>query len=133
MRHVLNDVGNVAIWASAVFIVIFTIQYSVLSPWWRHFIGITIIGEGMAILAIYIPTLMVLAGAGPYTGTAWYLWLTVVIVVATAFFMGTRIVVWESIRRKRRSISDTQLLLPSKMAARIAELEAEVARLREGA
>ena len=104
MRTLVGDLGDIAIWISSIGIVIWVVQYSLLSPWWKDTIGITMIGEALIILAIYIPTLLALADPAGFAGFAtagWYLWLTAAIVIAGAVFIVTRIVVWERIRRQR--------------------------------
>lgn len=130
MVRLLADIGDFCLWASSAMIVIFVVQYSLLAKWWANFIGITIVGEALALLAIYIPSLMGLADPAAFAHFAqarWYLYLTVGIVVGTTLFLGTRIVTWEYVRRQRGGSP----LLPGDQAARIAELEAEVAGLRE--
>lgn len=105
MIRVLTDAGNAAIWISSVGIVVWMIQYTALAPWWKDTLGVTLIGEAVVILLIYIPTLMALADPAGYANFAqarWYLYLTVAIVLATALFVLTRIVVWERTRRQRR-------------------------------
>ncbi len=132
MTRLLADIGDFCLWASSVMVVIFVIQYSVLASWWRNFIGITIVGEALALLAIYVPSLMGLADPAEFAhfaATRWYLYLTVAIVVATTLFLGTRILTWEAIRRKRND--SKAALLPSVMAERIDELETENDALRE--
>lgn len=127
MTHLLADIGNVALWLSAVGIVAWIVQYSVLARWHRNPLGVSLVGMEIAMLAIYAPSLMALADPADYATfatTRWYLYLTVGIVVATAAFVVTRIAAFEWIRRQRGV---------GGLAAngRVAELEAEVARLRE--
>ena len=127
MTHLLNDIGNAALWASGAAIIIWVVQYSLLAPWWRSAIGITLIGLALVDLAIYIPPLMALTDPADFTSfatTRWYLYLTVTIVVASAAFLVTRIAAWERIRRHR---NDGKMVLPAHMAARIRELEAQLA------
>ena len=128
MTRVLNDAGNAAIWVASAGIVVWIVQYTILTKGrnWRDIIGVTLVGEALVILAIYIPTLMALADPVRYAHfatTRWYLYLTVGIVVATAVFIVTRIATWEYIRRQRNpgTLSPVQ---------RISELETEVAELR---
>lgn len=131
MIHLFTDIGNVCIWATSIGIAVWVIQYSLLAKWWRNTIGITMVGNALCILAIYIPSLMALADPADYVHFAaarWYLWLAVVIVVATAVFIITRIVTWEVIRRQRNG--GRNALLPAEMAARITELQAERDELR---
>ena len=104
MIRAFTDLGDVCIWASSVMIVIFVIQYSVLASWWRGAIGITIVGEALCLLAIYVPSLLALADPGDFAGFAqstWYRLLAVGIVAATTVFMATRIITWELLRRRR--------------------------------
>jgi hypothetical protein len=127
VTHLLNDVGDVAIWVSSIGIVIWVIQYSALAAWWRNTIGITMVGLALMDLAIYTPTLMALiwpARYADFAGTRWYLYLTVGIVTVSAVFIITRIATWEYIRRQRNPAT----LSP---AARITELEAENEELRK--
>jgi len=131
VTHLLTDIGNAALWASGAAIIIWVVQYSLLAPWWRSAIGITLIGLAFVDLAIYIPPLMALADPRDYAGfasTRWYLYLTVGIVVASAAFLITRIAAWERIRRHR---DDGKFVLPAHMAARIAELEAQLAECQQ--
>jgi hypothetical protein len=127
----LLDIGDAAEWVTAVAVIVWIVQYSLLARWWRDSIGITLAGEALAILAIFIPSLMALADPADYVHFAtapWYQWLALCIVVACAAFMVTRIVVWDQIRRQRGHTRPARL--PSDMAARIASLQAEVAELR---
>ena len=137
MTRLLDDIGNFCLWVSSAMIVIWVIQYSLLAKWWRNFIGISIVGLALCLLAIYIPSLMALADPVDYANfatTRWYLWLTVGIVIATMAFLGTRIITWEVIRRRRDH--GRRVLLPAELMRRITELEAENAclqrRLGEG-
>ena len=126
--RVLQDAGDACLWASSVMIVAWVIQYSVLAPWWDNPIGITIVGEALCLLAIFVPSLLALADPAAFATFAqqtWYTYLTIGVVAATAVFLGTRIVTWELIRRRRGTAG-----LPNGMAARITELETENARLR---
>jgi hypothetical protein len=123
----LSDFGDFCLWASSLLIVVWVVQYSVLARWWRHFIGITIVGLALCLLAIYIPNLLFLADPsdfGNFATTRWYQILAACIVGATTVFLATRIATWEFIRRQR------QELLPSQMLARITELEAQLAECR---
>jgi hypothetical protein len=129
MIHLLADIGNFCLWGSSVLIVVFVVQYSLLARWWANPIGVTIVGLDLCILAIFIPSLLALAdpaGFAHFATARWYLFLTVGVVVATFLFAATRIITWEAIRRRRSGV-----LLPGAMAARIAELEDELAEFRE--
>jgi hypothetical protein len=131
VTHFLDDAGTAAIWAASIGIVIWIVQYSLLARWHRNFIGITMVGEALCILAIFIPSLMALADPADYAHfaqTTWYLWLSAGVVMATALFVFTRIATWEYIRRQRGAKS---ALSPGEMAARMAALEAENISLRE--
>lgn len=102
--RILDDIGDTGLWVSGVGIVIWIIQYSILAKWWKNFIGITMVGEALALLLIYIPSLMALVDPVQFMSfsqTHWYLWLSTGIVVATALFIITRIVTWDYIRRQR--------------------------------
>lgn len=132
VTHLLNDTGNTALWVAGAAIVIWIIQYSFLADWWKHAIGITLIGLALVDLAIYVPPLMALADPrdfAHFAATTWYLCLTVGIVVASAAFVITRIIVWERLRRERKRTG--RPVLPVQMADRIAELEAQVAACKE--
>ena len=129
--RIATDIGNLCLWLSSAAIVIWVVQYTALARWWTTAIGVTLIGLAVVVLAIYVPSLMALADPhdfARFASTTWYHWLAIVIVVASCGFLITRIVAWERIRRRRH----TQLVLPAHMAQRIAELEAENARLRDG-
>jgi len=129
MTRLLGDIGDTAIWVASIGIVIWVAQYTLLAKWWRSTIGVTMVGEALCILAIFIPTLMALAFPARYEHFAaarWYLYLSVGVVVASAVFILTRIFTWEYIRRQR----GTRVLSPAAMAQRITELETEVAALR---
>lgn len=100
----LEDVGNVALFISFIGIAVWVIQYSMLAKWWKNFIGITLVGEAVAIFLIYLPSVMGLidpARFEMFAQTRWYLWLSFFIVTGTATFIVTRIVTWEMIRRQR--------------------------------
>lgn len=128
--RIATDVGNLCIWLSSAAIVIWIIQYTILANWYRHVIGITLVGFALVTLAIYIPSLIALADPADmanFASTTWYRWLAICIVVASAGFIITRIAAWERIRRRRHE----EPVLPAHMAERIAELEAENRRLRE--
>ena len=132
MTHLLNDVGDVAIWVSSIGIVIWVIQYSALAAWWRNTIGITMVGLALVDLAIYAPTLMALiwpARYADFAGTRWYLYLTVSIVTVSAVFIITRIATWEHIRRQRDG--HRRELSPGDLTARITALENENEELRQ--
>lgn len=104
LTQILKDGGDVALWASAIGILIWVIQYTILAKWWKNFIGITLVGEALCILAIYIPSLMALADPTDFASfaqTSWYLYLGFGIVTATALFIITRIITWEYVRRQR--------------------------------
>ena len=105
MIRVIGDVGNAAIWISSAGLVFWMVQYSLLAPWWRDSLGVTLIGEALIILLIYIPTLLALADPAGFTNfaqTRWYLYLTAAIVIGSMVFILTRIVVWERTRRRRK-------------------------------
>ena len=128
--RIATDVGNLCIWLSSAAITIWIIQYTILAAWWRHVIGITLVGFALVTLAIYIPSLIALADPADFAqfaGTTWYHWLAICIVVSSAAFIITRIAAWDRIRRRRGG----RPVLPADMAARIAELEAENRHLRE--
>lgn len=98
----ISDVGNVFLWLASIFIVIWVVQYTILAPWWRDFVGVTMVGEALCLLAIFIPSLIQLADPHEvFVGTRWYLYLSVFVVAFSCFFMGTRIVVWDRIRYSR--------------------------------
>lgn len=129
MRYLLDE-GDVMLWLSSAAIIFWVVQYSILAAWFKHLIGITIVGLAVCLLLVYIPSLMALADPAEFAkfaSTRWYQWVAIVIVNSTAVFMLTRIWAWEAIRRKRA----TTPLLPGDQAKRIAELEAEVAGLRQ--
>lgn len=131
MRYLLDE-GNTALWVSSAAIVVWVIQYSKLAPWWRNFIGISIVGLAVCLLLVYIPSLLALAWPAQFAHFAtarWYTWLAIIIVNLTALFMVTRIVTWDYIRRQRNGAKS--VLLPSEWAVQVAELQAEVERLRE--
>lgn len=127
--RIATDVGNLCLWLSSVALVVWIIQYSVLAKWWKHIIGVTLVGFALVDLAIYVPSLMALADPAQFArfaSTTWYHWLAIGIVTASAGFIITRITAWERIRRRR----DTEPVLPAHMSERIAELEEENRRLR---
>jgi len=128
--RIAADIGDICLWLSSAAIAIWIIQYSVLASWWRHVIGVTLVGFALVTLAIYIPSLMALADPADFArfaSTTWYQWLAIGIVFASAVFIITRIAAWERIRRHRH---DGVMVLPAHMAARIRELEQENADLR---
>jgi hypothetical protein len=92
------------LFVSSIGIIIWIVQYSLLAKWWKNFIGITLVGEALALFLIYLPSDMALVNPQRFMSfaqTRWYLWLSAGVVVATALFIVTRIFTWESIRRKR--------------------------------
>jgi len=126
--RVATDVGNLCLWLSSIALAVWIVQYSILAKWWKHIIGITLIGFALVDLAIFIPSLMALADPADFArfaNTNWYRILAVCILVASSAFILTRITAWERIRRHRDPV------LPTHLEERIAELEAENARLRE--
>lgn len=138
MRYWLDE-GNICLWLSAVAIIVWLGQYTMLVDWWKNapgargtrWIGITIVGLALCLLVIYIPSLMALAWPGRFAGfasTTWYRILAVVIVNASAVFILTRVATWEYLRRQRTVNGPT---MPQELAGRLAELEAENAWLRE--
>jgi hypothetical protein len=132
VTRLLSDIGNAALWASGAAIMIWIVQYSLLAPWWRSMIGISLVGLALVDLCIFLPSLMALADPADYAKfaqTRWYLYLTVTIVIASAVFVCTRIVVWEKLRRERKRTG--RPALPTQMHARIVELEQELAACRE--
>ena|SRR5215469_5429503 len=125
------DIGDICLWISSAAIVVWIIQYSVLAAWWRSVIGITLVGFALVTLAIYIPSLMALADPhdmANFASSTWYRWLAIAIVFASAAFIITRIAAWDRIRRHR---DDGKFVLPAHMAARIAELEAQLAECQQ--
>src|SRR5215472_10626806 len=129
--RVATDVGNLCLWLSSVALAVWIIQYSVLAKWWTSVIGITLIGFALVDLAIYVPSLIALADPADmanFASTTWYHWLAICIVVSSAAFIITRITAWERIRRRR---GDGRPVLPAHMAARIRELEQQLAECQE--
>jgi len=125
-----TDVGNLCLWLSSAAIVIWVVQYSILAAWWKHAIGITLVGFALVDLAIFVPGLLALADPADFSRFAnmtWYHWLAVCILVASTAFIITRITAWERIRQRRHDEPE----LPAHLKERLAELETENQRLRE--
>jgi hypothetical protein len=131
----LTDTGNAALWLATAAIVAWIIQYTWLTGGrsWRNTIGVTLIGEAFVILAIYVLALMSLADPADYArfaATIWYRWVATVIIFSSAAFIITRIAAWERIRRLRDA---GEAVLPAHMAARIKELERQLAECQQRA
>ena len=104
MIRALDDIGDFLLWGSSALLAVFVIQYSVMADWWRNAIGITIAGEALCLLAIFVPSLLALAdpaGFARFATQTWYLLLSVGVVFLTFAFTLTRVVTWERIRRQR--------------------------------
>jgi hypothetical protein len=128
----LLDFGDAMEWITPIALLLWIAQYSVLAPWWSQFTGTWQVILALVIVAIYIPSLMAVADPAGYAHFAqaqWYQWLALCIVTASAVAAVGLIAKWESVRRLRKRTG--RALLPAEMAARIRELDAEVASLRE--
>lgn len=127
MIRTFHDIFNCALYISVTGIIIWVTQYTLTAPWWRNVIGITLIGFALVDLGIFLPPALALAdpsGFSRYGEDTWYLVMITGVVVASAVFIVTRIVLWERLRRHPGR-------LPVDMMKRIAELEAENAALRQ--
>jgi hypothetical protein len=106
LTRVLNDIGDAALWISTIGILVWIVQYTVLAKWWKNAIGVTLVGEAIALFLIYLPNILALADPlkfASFAQTRWYLYLSVGIVTGTAVFIVTRIITWEHIRRQREA------------------------------
>lgn len=107
LYHFLTDVGNFCLWGTAIALIVWIIQYSVMDDWWRNAIGIRLVGLAACVIVIYIPSM--LAGAYPsafghFASTLWYHWLAVGIVFSTFSFATLGVITWDRIRRQRKKL-----------------------------
>lgn len=107
LYHFLTDVGNFCLWGTAIALLIWIIQYSLMEDWWRNAIGIRLVGLAVCVIAIYIPSMMALADPRAFASfgsTLWYHWLVVGILVATFSFATLGVITWDRIHRQQKKL-----------------------------
>lgn len=104
----LSDTGDVVVWAATISVVLFVVQYTLSSPWWRDPVGRTVVAKDCALLCLLIPAVLVMVWPGlldPVAGEI--VGVTSLALVAAAMLW--RSVVWWRIRPPffvKRGIAD---------------------------
>lgn len=94
------DMLDALLWAAMVSVLVYVVQYTLSSPWWRDPVGRTVVAKDLVILMLLLLTCI---------GLIWPTWLTpgeatvltAVILVGVSVTMVWRSVVWYRIKPPR--------------------------------
>lgn len=94
----LTDAVDGSVFAATVTVLVFTVQYTLSSPWWNDPIGRTVVFKDLALLILLIPASLSLiwpSWLSPISGAVLSVVSTALITIAMAW----RSVVWFRIRK----------------------------------
>lgn len=94
----LNDVSDVAIWASAIVVTLFLVRYTMMAPWWKSPVGSTIALLDILLDIVFVPAaIMLLFPTLHFFRTLEWRWVTVLSILAIPIVVGYRLVFWENV------------------------------------
>lgn len=101
MTRFLVDIGDLFEWTSVVCMIGFLIQYSIQAPWWRNFVGRSIVMLDIAILGLLIPACIELAKPHwhAFFASNWMLGIEVLVLLTTTLVPLTRMIGFTKTRR----------------------------------
>lgn len=97
---VIHDITDVAIWAGAIVPLLFVVQYTYLSRWWRSPVGRMIVALDACLFVVMALLAAQLAGAG--VSAIGFLGVEAVALLGVPVVIVWRMAVWERLRRKRQ-------------------------------
>lgn len=109
MTRVLLDIGDTGEYVATIACILFLINYSLLAPWWRNFVGRSIVLLDLGVLGITVPgclQLMFPHHWDAFWSSDWYIALDVFIVWMIAAVAITRIWGFRNVTKVAREAVD---------------------------